>query len=115
MAEIIAGVAMSQSTMIMTSEEAGGEKGKRFIQTTAEMKKWLKDSGAYILVLVSNDILIAISTIICLHLRLVLMNVKDGEIGRFKIPVQKDLAKHILTSIKSGPVNEEGNRGFYGW
>ena len=34
MAEIIAGVAMSHSPMIMTSEEAGGEKGQRFIETT---------------------------------------------------------------------------------
>ena len=34
MAEIIAGVAMSHSPMIMTSEEAAGEKGQRFLQTT---------------------------------------------------------------------------------
>ena len=42
MAEIIAGIAMSHSPMIMTSEEAAGEKGQRFLQTTAEMKKWLE-------------------------------------------------------------------------
>ena len=55
MAEIIAGVAMSHSPMIMTSEEAAGEKGQRFIATTKEMKKWFEESEADVIVLVSDD------------------------------------------------------------
>ena len=55
MAEIIAGVAMSHSPLIMTSEDAAGEKGQRFLQTTKEMEKWLKDTGADVIVLVSDD------------------------------------------------------------
>ena len=44
MAEIIAGVAMSHSPLIMTNEAGCWEKGQRFLQTTKEMKKWLKDT-----------------------------------------------------------------------
>ena len=55
MAKLVAGIAMSHSPMIMTSEEAAGEKGQGFLQKAAEMKKWLKESGAEIIVLISDD------------------------------------------------------------
>ena len=55
MAKLVAGIAMSHSPMIMTSEEAAGEKGQGFLQKAAEMKQWLKDSGAEIIVLISDD------------------------------------------------------------
>jgi len=38
MAEIIADVAMSHSTFIMTNEQGTGEKGQYFIQSAKEMK-----------------------------------------------------------------------------
>ena len=39
MAEIVAGVAISHSPLIMSSEERGGEKGQRFLQKSNEMKE----------------------------------------------------------------------------
>ena len=43
MAEIIAGIAMSHSPMIMTSEAAAGEKrDKRFLLTAKENEKMVK-------------------------------------------------------------------------
>ena len=42
MAEIIAGVAMSHSPLIMTSEDAAGEKGQRFLQTTKEIEEMVR-------------------------------------------------------------------------
>ena len=41
---------MSHSPMIMTSEEAEGRKGQRFLTKAAEMKKWLEESGADVIV-----------------------------------------------------------------
>ena len=55
MAEIVAGVAMSHSPMIMTNRAAGGEKGQRFLKTVADMKNWLEDIGADVIVLISDD------------------------------------------------------------
>jgi 2,3-dihydroxyphenylpropionate 1,2-dioxygenase len=69
MARIIAGVAMSHSPMIMTNEAGGGEKGQRFLNTAATMKNYLEESGADVIVLVSDD-----------HLA----SAKAGETGSFQ-------------------------------
>jgi 2,3-dihydroxyphenylpropionate 1,2-dioxygenase len=105
MAEIIAGVAMSHSPMIMTNEAGGGEKGQRFLQTAAEMKKFIEDSGADVIVLVSDD---HFNSYFYDHMPAFTIGIGecegwgDWQLPKYKIPVQQDLAKHILnTSLEN--------------
>ncbi|WP_394233677.1 hypothetical protein [Niallia oryzisoli] len=99
MAKLIAGVAMSHSPMIMTSEEAAGEKGQRFLQKAAEMKKWLKESGAEIIVLISDD---HFNSYFYDHMPSFTIGTDrcegwgDWQIPEYDIPIEKELAKHIL-------------------
>ena len=99
MAEIIAGVAMSHSPLIMTSEDAAGEKGQRFLQTTKEIEKWLEDTGADVIVLISDD---HFNSYFYDHMPSFTIGIGecegwgDWQIPEYKIPVQQDLAKHIL-------------------
>lgn len=99
MAEIIAGVAMSHSPMIMTNPESAGEKGKRFLSTADEMKKWLEDTGADIMVLISDD---HFNSYFYDHMPSFTIGIGqcegwgDWHLPKYKIPVQQDLAKHIL-------------------
>ncbi|HZG71659.1 MAG TPA: hypothetical protein VEY51_09005 [Chondromyces sp.] len=99
MAEIIAGVAMSHSPMIMTNEAGGGEKGQRFLHTAGEMKKWLQDIGADIMVLISDD---HFNSYFYDHMPSFTIGIGqcegwgDWQLPKYKIPVQQDLAKHIL-------------------
>ena len=101
MAELIAGVAMSHSPMIMTNEAGAGEKGQRFLQTTEEMKKWLENSGADIIVLISDD---HFNSYFYDHMPSFTIGIGecegwgDWQIPQYKIPVQQDLAKHILNT-----------------
>lgn len=105
MAEIIAGVAMSHSPMIMTNEAGGGEKGQRFLLTAAEMKKFIEDSGADVIVLVSDD---HFNSYFYDHMPAFTIGIGecegwgDWQLPKYKIPVQQDLAKHILnTSLEN--------------
>ena len=105
MAEIIAGVAMSHSPMIMTNEAGGGEKGQRFLQTAAEMKKFIEDSGADVIVLVSDD---HFNSYFYDHMPAFTIGIGecegwgDWQLPKYNIPVQQDLAKHILnTSLEN--------------
>ena len=99
MAKIIAGVAMSHSPMIMTNEEGGGEKGQRFLQTAAEMKKYLEATGADVMVLVSDD---HFNSYFYDHMPSFTIGIGecegwgDWQLPKYNIPVQQDLAKHIL-------------------
>lgn len=99
MAKIIAGLAMSHSPMIMTNPESAGEKGKRFMSTAAEMNKWLKEVGADILVLISDD---HFNSYFYDHMPSFTIGLKecegwgDWELPKYKIPVQQELARHIL-------------------
>lgn len=99
MAEIIAGIAMSHSPMIMTNEEGAGEKGKGFLQKSAEMKKWLEDIGADIMVLVSDD---HFNSYFYDHMPSFTIGIRncegwgDWQLPKYNIPVQQDLAKRIL-------------------
>lgn len=99
MAEIIAGIAMSHSPMIMTNEAAAGDKGQRFIQKTAEMKQWLKQSGADILVLVSDD---HFNSYFYNHMPSFTIGIGecegwgDWQLPKYQVPVEQELAKHIL-------------------
>ena len=99
MAEIIAGVAMSHSPLIMTSEDAAGEKGQRFLQTTKEMEKWLEDTEADVIVLISDD---HFNSYFYDHMPSFTIGIGecegwgDWQIPEYKIPVQQELAKHIL-------------------
>lgn len=101
MAELIAGIAMSHSPMIMTSEAAAGEKGQRFLQKAAEMKKWLQDSGAEVLVLISDD---HFNSYFYDHMPSFTIGISecegwgDWQIPPYKIPVEQELAKHILNT-----------------
>ncbi|MCQ6275548.1 hypothetical protein JMM81_11325 [Bacillus sp. V3B] len=101
MAKVIAGVAMSHSPLIMTSEEAAGDKGQRFLQTTKEMKKWIEDTGADVIVLVSDD---HFNSYFYDHMPSFTVGIGecegwgDWKIPEYKIPVQQDLAKHILNT-----------------
>jgi 2,3-dihydroxyphenylpropionate 1,2-dioxygenase len=100
MAEIIGGVAMSHSPLIMTSEKKGGEKGQRFIQKAKEMKTWLEEIGADVLVLISGD---HFNHHFYNHMPTFTIGIDECEglgdwlLPEYKIPVQKDLAKHILS------------------
>jgi 2,3-dihydroxyphenylpropionate 1,2-dioxygenase len=99
MAEIIAGIAMSHSPLIMTSEASAGDKGQRFLQTTKEMKKWIQETGADVIVLVSDD---HFNSYFYDHMPSFTIGIGecegwgDWQIPEYKIPVQQDLAKHIL-------------------
>ncbi|NHC38955.1 hypothetical protein G6549_03185 [Bacillus sp. MM2020_1] len=101
MAKIIAGVAMSHSPMIMTNEAGGGEKGQRFLQTAAEMKQYLEGTEADVIVLVSDD---HFNSYFYDHMPSFTIGVGecegwgDWQLPKYKIPVQQDLAKHILHS-----------------
>ena len=46
MAEIVAGVAMSHSPMIMTNEAGGGEKGQRFSKYRCQYEKMAGGYGS---------------------------------------------------------------------
>jgi 2,3-dihydroxyphenylpropionate 1,2-dioxygenase len=105
MAEIIAGVAMSHSPMIMTNEAGGGEKGQRFLQTAAEMKKYLEDSGADVIVLISDD---HFNSYFYDHMPSFTIGIGecegwgDWQLPKYNIPIQQELAKHILhTSLEN--------------
>ncbi|WP_419887909.1 hypothetical protein ACN6MT_21150 [Neobacillus niacini] len=108
MAKIIAGVAMSHSPMIMTNEAGGGEKGQRFLQTAAEMKKYLEDSGADVIVLISDD---HFNSYFYDHMPSFTIGIGecegwgDWQIPKYKIPVQQDLAKHILNTSLANNVD----------
>ncbi|RUS43913.1 hypothetical protein [Cohnella sp. AR92] len=99
MAQIIAGVAMSHSPMIMTNEAGGGERGQRFLASAAEMKDWLKQVGADVLVLVSDD---HFNSYFYNHMPSFTIGIGecegwgDWQLPKYKIPVQQSLAKHIL-------------------
>lgn len=99
MAKIVAGVAMSHSPMIMTNREGGGEKGERFLNTVDEMKQWLGDVGADVIVLISDD---HFNSYFYDHMPSFTIGIDrcegwgDWEIPEYDIPVQKDLAKHVL-------------------
>ncbi|WP_203553178.1 hypothetical protein [Bacillus sp. B15-48] len=99
MAQIVAGVAMSHSPMIMTNREGGGEKGQRFLDTAANMKKWLEEVGADVIVLISDD---HFNSYFYDHMPSFTVGIDrcegwgDWEIPEYDIPVQKELAKHVL-------------------
>ncbi|WP_461611952.1 DODA-type extradiol aromatic ring-opening family dioxygenase [Cytobacillus kochii] len=99
MAEIVAGVAMSHSPMIMTNEAGGGEKGQRFLNTVAEMKQWLKDMGTDVIVLISDD---HFNSYFYDYMPSFTIGVDrcegwgDWEIPEYQMPVEKELAKHVL-------------------
>lgn len=101
MAEIVAGIAMSHSPMIMTSEEAAGQKGQGFIQAANEMKKRLENSGADVIVLVSDD---HFNSYFYDHMPSFTIGIDncegwgDWQIPAYQVPVQKELAKHILNT-----------------
>ncbi|WP_144554491.1 hypothetical protein [Bacillus sp. X1(2014)] len=105
MAEIIAGVAMSHSPMIMTNEAGAGEKGQRFLNTAAEMKKYLEDSGADVIVLISDD---HFNSYFYDHMPSFTIGIGecegwgDWQLPKYNVPVQQELAKHILhTSLEN--------------
>ncbi|MCH6269199.1 hypothetical protein [Neobacillus citreus] len=105
MAKIVAGVAMSHSPMIMTNEAGGGEKGQRFINTAAEMRKYLEQSGADVIVLISDD---HFNSYFYDHMPSITIGIGecegwgDWQIPKYQIPVQQELAKHILhTSLEN--------------
>ncbi|MFC4802986.1 hypothetical protein ACFPA1_27075 [Neobacillus sp. GCM10023253] len=105
MAKIVAGVAMSHSPMIMTNEAGAGEKGQRFINTASEMKRYLEDSGADVIVLISDD---HFNSYFYDHMPSFTIGIGecegwgDWQIPKYQIPVQQELAKHILhTSLEN--------------
>ncbi|MDM5450987.1 hypothetical protein [Peribacillus simplex] len=101
MAQIVAGVAMSHSPMIMTNPEGGGEKGQRFISTAGNMNKWLREQEADVLILVSDD---HFNSYFYDHMPSFTVGIGecegwgDWKLPKYKMPVQEDLAKHILNT-----------------
>lgn len=99
MADIIAGIAMSHSPMIMTSEAAAGSKGQRFISKANEMKQWLKKSGVEVIILISDD---HFNSYFYDHIPSFTIGIGecegwgDWDIPPYNIPVRQDLAKHLL-------------------
>ncbi len=105
-AQLISGIAMSHSPLIMTNEEAGGEKGKRFIDKAHEMKEWLQENKPDVLILISDD---HFNSYYYNHMPSFTIGIGecegwgDWQIPPYKIPVKKDLAKHILnTGLENG-------------
>ncbi|RPK03094.1 DODA-type extradiol aromatic ring-opening family dioxygenase [Priestia endophytica] len=106
MAQIISGVAMSHSPLIMTNEEAGGEKGRRFLNQTKETERWLKKFNPDVIVLISDD---HFNSYYYNHMPSFTIGIDkcegwgDWQLPEYQIPVQKDLAKHILdTGLEKG-------------
>ena len=106
MAQIVSGIAMSHSPLIMTSEEAGGEKGRRFLNQAKEMKEWLKEQNVDVLVLISDD---HFNSYFYNHMPSFTIGIGECEgwgdwrIPKYQIPVEKDLSKHILnTGLEKG-------------
>ncbi|NCT35636.1 hypothetical protein GTW56_03105 [Bacillus sp. EB93] len=99
MAEIVAGVAMSHSPMIMTNEAGGGEKGQRFLKTVAHMKKWLEDIGTDVIVLISDD---HFNSYYYDYMPSFTIGIDrcegwgDWQIPEYQIPIHQELAKHVL-------------------
>ncbi len=99
MAEIIAGVAMSHSPMIMTNEVGGGEKGQLFLNTLADMKKWLEEIGTDVIALISDD---HFNSYFYDHMPSFTVGIDqcegwgDWDIPKYDIPVEKELAKHVV-------------------
>jgi len=99
MAQIVAGITMSHSPLIMTNEERGGEAGQRFIQTAKELKDWLRAIGTDVIVLVSDD---HFNTYYYDHMPAFTIGLEecqgwgDWDLPKYNIPVQRDLARHIL-------------------
>ena len=99
MAEIAAGIAMSHSPMIMTNQAGGGEKGQRFLKTVAGMKKWLEDIGADVIILISDD---HFNSYFYDHMPSFTIGIDrcegwgDWHIPEYQIPVEQELAKHVL-------------------
>lgn len=99
MAELVAGVALSHSPMIMLNEAGGGEKGQRFLNAVSAMKKWMRDMGVDIIVLISDD---HFNSYFYDYLPSFTIGIGECEgwgdwhIPKYKIPVQQELAKHVL-------------------
>ncbi|WP_026564735.1 hypothetical protein [Bacillus sp. UNC41MFS5] len=99
MAEIVAGIAMSHSPMIMTNQAGGGEKGQRFLNTVADMKKWLEDIGTDVIILISDD---HFNSYFYDHMPSFTIGIDrcegwgDWQIPEYQIPVEQELAKHVL-------------------
>ncbi|MDN3233174.1 MULTISPECIES: hypothetical protein [Priestia] len=106
MAQIVSGVAMSHSPLIMTSEEAGGKKGRNFLDKTKETKKWLEKFNPDVIVLISDD---HFNSYYYNHMPSFTIGIGecegwgDWQLPEYEIPIQKDLAKHILdTGLEKG-------------
>lgn len=104
-ARIVSGIAMSHSPLIMTNRQAAGEKGERFLQKAAEMKEWLKQSKIDALILISDD---HFRSYYYDHMPAFTIGIGECEgwgdwhLPQYKIPVEKELAKHILTTSLEG-------------
>ncbi|MEK5101474.1 hypothetical protein MKX83_05685 [Cytobacillus sp. FSL M8-0252] len=100
MAQIISGIAMSHSPFIMTNKEAGGVKGQMFLDKAEEMQKWIKSESPDVIVLISDD---HFNSYFYNHMPSFTIGIGecegwgDWKIPKYKIPVEKELANHILT------------------
>src|SRR4051812_45816759 len=101
MAQIISGIAMSHSPLIMTNEESAGKKGKHFINKANEMKEWINEIKPDALILISDD---HFNSYYYNHMPSFTIGIDecegwgDWQLPEYKIPVQKELANHILTT-----------------
>lgn len=106
MAQIVAGVTLSHSPMIMTNREAAGAKGEGFINAAGEMRNWLKSMGTDVIVLISDD---HFNSYFYDHMPLFTIGLDqcqgwgDWQLPQYDVPVQKQLARHILdTALEEG-------------
>ncbi|OXM82689.1 hypothetical protein [Paenibacillus rigui] len=106
MAKIVTGVAMSHSPFIMTNREGAGERGKRFIDTALEMRNWLNEQNVDVIILISDD---HFNSYYYNHMPSFTIGIGECEgwgdwnLPQYKIPVEKELAKHILnTGLNNG-------------
>jgi 2,3-dihydroxyphenylpropionate 1,2-dioxygenase len=106
MAEIVAGIGLSHSPLIMTNAESAGEKGKRFLQKAQAMQEWLKQQHADVIVLVSDDHFNSYYYRLMPSFTIGIGKCEgwgDWKLPKYDIPVEQDLAVHILnTGLQSG-------------
>ena len=106
MAEIVAGIGLSHSPLIMTNAESAGEKGKRFLQKAKAMQEWLKQQHADVIVLVSDDHFNSYYYRLMPSFTIGIGKCEgwgDWKLPKYDIPVAQDLAVHILNAgLQSG-------------
>lgn len=99
MARVECGLVMSHSPLIMINREAAGERGARFLQAADDMRSWLDRKNIDVMILIADD---HWYSYFYDHMPTFLIGTDqcegwgDWDLPKYRIPVEKDLASHLL-------------------